>query len=149
MNRSGAPGIRASDVWDVALFYGYMPPAKIHQTDPTTSLLYEVLPETENVKLKWIVVFHNYTEARQINIVVTIDGEEIEGNVDVTDAEHWFWYRKKEAGGVDNWNAGLDEFMVDKYESLCGKTVKVEIETSEAIDGGKYLRCAVYYEKAQ
>lgn len=134
---------------DSPVCFTNMEPAHIAQANPVTSQFYPVLEETEKVRIKYIVVQHGYTEARKINVKVTLDGVvwELAAGVDVTEDENWYVTRNHQATSQEYIAISATEAMFDTYEGVEALLAEVELCTKETIDGGDSMYCTVFYEK--
>lgn len=116
------------------------------QMSPEVDTFYPVL-ETTNARIKWIIVKQVFTEARLIDIKITVDTVvfQDETGIDVTHQEEWYVSLIPTYLGGKKVAMSIDKVRFDDVE---GRNVKVEIRAREAMAGCR-VYCTVYYEQCE
>lgn len=146
-------GISASATGRAALIgktLKYKTPATLNAYQPVADTWHTILDTTTNVSLDYVLVYHSYSEARLLDVKLTIDGVVLELN-DWDAPQLTTFYIVTAA----NHTGGL---LLDKTEtktlfnvegSLEGQSVKVEVHNQEVITAGAYLKAAAYYHRLE
>lgn len=118
-------------------------------TNPVSGTKYEVLPTTELVRIRNIAIRSTHTVTQALaEVHVTVDGISYS---QVQNATSNTWYlsssNRPQSPGLFNWLTQLDHR--DSAFLFEGRSVKIEMEVTEAIDAGTItdLRCRVKWAK--
>jgi len=131
------------------LFPEYQPTLYLDQENPVTNTWYELMPTTENVALKFFLIYHDYTEARKLEYKITIDDEVLDATLqDVNNGEqNYIFERILWMDDVRELDRSTTLTLAGNGCLLRGSSMAIEVRTTETIDGDKSLFAAAYYDR--
>jgi hypothetical protein len=134
----------------VKYHYRKEPVATLNQDPPVATTYYTCLDTTEDVRLIWVAIrqINDETNAKDVNIRITIDGITLDRSADLSLANNtWaFAYLTHDADGL---GISTTAFQPNYYTDMRGLSVKVEMKVQSAVGTNQKLDGRVQYETLQ
>lgn len=133
----------------------FQPTAQLNQVPPVTDTWYTILDTTEDVSLDFILMFqeNDETDAKNIEVRVTIDGEVLPGAASQADNTLFYWaHTHNFAAATDILDESATRNTAGSQTSdklglpLRGHSVLVEARITSAVGTNQELRGRVIYQ---